>query len=607
MKILDIYGEDVKILLNKNNKIKTSIGGIFTIMTIMLVLVFTWFIGKDIIYKEKPISYMQSDIFEKFLQINVSSNNFPFSFTMMDDFSTPLLDFTYLTIKLYELTYDINLDSGVLELTEKKDHPLKFCNYSDFKLISQEQFYDAQLGYTLCPLKNNFNLYGYWSEAHLNFLQISIESCKNKTDSQIICKSPDEIVKYIADTSVNMNIFFVDSRVLINNNTNTIEFLTTTKYKYVIPEYYKKTTFKIQTQNIFTDDGLIFSDTKNVQFFKMVEDFTDLSITDTFQNQFLAFEIFSSNISDSYFRRYIKLPDIIASLGGILKVFTITFLYMNSIFSKVEKNKSIVNEVFVINKKFENNLILKYPNKNFKKDCNSIIVSEKNILRSYDGSNLGIYDDFRNHKFNKKNINKKSVFKRHPPISSIENTNINKDSYIGKLNFHNIYKNFKISKNDQSDHKIDKDIQLKVQKYFELRKSQIKIKFNFKDKINIICNNYCKKKIPNSLLENFNFYKKAKNSVEHYFDIIFMIQKFEEINILKNCLLTPEQSKMVEIMRKPILSSKEFEKDIISLKDEENADELSRDVDCFLLNIKLNKINRKIMNMIEENLKKSHI
>jgi len=148
-----------------------------------------------------------------------------------------------------------------------------------------------------------------------------------------------------------LNIFFVDSRVVINNNTHPVEYLTTTQYKYVIPEYYKKTTYKIQTQNILTDNGFVFSDSGNVEFFKMVEEFTDIRLIDPIQYQFLVFEIFSSNISDIYYRRYIKVPDIIASLGGILKVFTMTFLYLNTIFSKVEKNISIVNEVFVLNKK----------------------------------------------------------------------------------------------------------------------------------------------------------------------------------------------------------------------------------------------------------------
>jgi len=138
IKNIDIYGEPVKIFLNKNFFIKTSIGGFFAITTLALVIIFTWFIGKEIIFKEKPISYKQTDIFKKFLNINITGNTFPFSFTMINDENGPLVDYSYLTIKLYELTYYLNPKSEVFELNRKQERPLKFCNYSDFPLISQQ-------------------------------------------------------------------------------------------------------------------------------------------------------------------------------------------------------------------------------------------------------------------------------------------------------------------------------------------------------------------------------------------------------------------------------------------------------------------------------------
>jgi len=288
MKSIDIYGEPVKNLLNGNFFIKTSIGGFFTVTTVILVIIFTWFIGKDLIYKEKPNSYMQTDIFNKFLHLNLTSDKFPFSFILTDDDNRPLEDFTsYLTIKLYELTFEISEKTKYYNRTRKQEHELRLCNYTDFPLISKDQFNDAQLNFTLCPKNKTFNLSGYWNEANLNHLQISIESCKDSSDSKVSCKKQDEINRYIAKTSANLNIFYVDTRVVINNNINPLETLTTVKYKYVIPEYFKKTIFKIQTQNILTDDGFIFSESKKLQFLKMVEKYTDLVLIDPDEQQLL--------------------------------------------------------------------------------------------------------------------------------------------------------------------------------------------------------------------------------------------------------------------------------------------------------------------------------
>lgn len=95
-----------------------------------------------------------------------------------------------------------------------------------------------------------------------------------------------------------------------------------------------------------------------------------------------------------------------------------------------------------------------------------------------------------------------------------------------------------------------------VEKYLNLRNSHTRQYFGLMDTINIVCNTYSSKKIPKKSIEKFHFYSQAKRSVEHYFDFIFMIKKFEETNILKNCLLGKLQSQMVEIMSNPILSAK---------------------------------------------------
>jgi len=336
---------------------------------------------------------------------------------------------------------------------------------------------------------------------------------------------------------------------------------------------------------------------------------------DTNENNLISFEIYSSNISDSYFRRYIKIQDLIAYLGGILKFFMMTFLYLNMIFSKVEKNISIVNEVFVLNKKSANSYISKLPNKNLDKSINSHRISEKNNLRTENKANYEKLQNFSNNDiyFSLKESRKKIPILENPPISTFKKDNLNRTTCFGKSNLVTINTNNSnnIKKRENSPKEIisqnNEDYQSNMQKYLELRRSQIKINFGLKDVFNIISNDYCKKKIPKSLKENFNFYEKAKNSVEHYFDFIFMIKKFEEINIVKNCLFTPEQSKMVEIMCKPILSSKKFSKSRKSFRNIGDVDELTKDVDCFLEKMEDDRINRNIMKTIEENLRVNYV
>jgi len=652
MKKIDFFSEPVRTLLNKQITIKTTIGGYFTVLMVIMALIFTWFIGRDAVYREKPYSYQQKDIFEKFQNITINKTHFPFSFTMMDDENVPLVDYSYLTLKLYEKTYNLNSTTSIYNLTAKHERPVKFCNYSDFALLTPDKFESAQLGSTLCPETNNFNLYGYWNEPDLNYLQISIERCKNTTDSDIVCKSPKEIEEFIAQTGTNLNIFFVDSRVRISNNTDPLEFLSTIQYKYVIPEFYKKTTYKIQSENIVTDNGFIFSVNDDIQFFRMVEEFTDIRVIDPEDYQFLVFEIFSSNISDTYFRRYLKVPDIIASLGGILKVLTIGFIALNTIFSEVEKNISIVNEVFVLNrhdsisvqsldkitskmnlstkhlikgkrdeKILTNNFILPDPPKNEKEK----IYGHTSNFNSVESQNDKIYTIdlphktahlespvslFKNAKVTKFSLagssNDNNFNNIHHNLNSIDENNNNKNN--NNFNTNNFIKQ-NSKEEEKSANRHGEENKSIVEKYLKVRKSETKLLYGCGDIMNIVCNNYCKRKIPSKFLEKFHFYENARNSVSHYFDFIFMIKKFEEINILKKFLLHDEQEKMVDIISKPILSSKEFLTRTKTIRSTKDSVDLHRDIDQFLKKVekKEDRVDRRILMIIEENVKKSHV
>jgi len=725
MKNLDFFGEPVRILLNKNYSIQTTIGGYLTILTGILSLVFTWFIGRDLIYKEKPISYMQKDIYTTFQKISLNKTNFQFSFTLMDDNNAPLFDYSYLTLKIHEIKYRLNPVNGTFDLISKNVKPVKFCNYSDYPLITPQQFDAAQLQYTICPENFFFNLYGYWNENDLNYLEITVERCMNKTNnntdsvysrSEILCKTPHEIEAYISQTGANLNIFYIDSRVRINNNTNPIEFLSSINYKYIIPNYFKKTVFKIQSQSIKTDNGFIFSETEDKKYFKMVEDFSDLRLIDPLDYKFLVFEIYSSNFSETFFRRYIKIPDILASLGGILKIFTIAFLMLNKVFSEVEKNISIVNEVFVLNKKGNKGLPIigqhdfKIDNRDnkinnpillleTKSDKNKVLLKNNFIILSktnFEESNCKEKDRFKTssdipiaNKVFKSNEKEdpqclkaleatKTIFHFNNEKNNSENFNniihendnfniLNENDNCKKIilkndNFNNIIhendnsKNINILENDkcnniihENDNFNNNDINIlksnKTQKkerhqpgtdqtssnrylrdfqddkldsyisqYINLRKSKTKLSFGLCGILSIIWNRYCKKKIPKRMIENFKFYEKARCSVTHYFDFIFMIKKFEEINLLKECLLTEEQLKMVELLSKPILSSKNVLLSLLSKK-ARNIDNLIHAADFSKVindfNFKLNKyqdeIDYKIFNIIEENVKKSYV
>ncbi len=244
-----------------------------------------------------------------------------------------------------------------------------------------------------------------------------------------------------------------------------------------------------------------------------------------------------------------------------------------------------------------NNSFSKTPNIEFR-----TLFKKTNILRQFspDVNNDDCnFDKNKNANNNKNNDNLN--------LNSNYNIDINDDHKNNSINI-NILKK-KIAEEEKSTNRPREEINSTVEKYLTVRKSEEKLLFGCGGIMNIICNSYCKRKISQKFHEKFNFYEKARNSVSHFFDFIFMIKKFEEINILKNCLLSEEQAKMVEIMCKPILSSKEFTVRRKKIRHCQNLGflvDLYKGVNEFIDKVENDedKVDRRILRIMEENVRK---
>src|SRR5438132_1393552 len=61
---IDFFGEPVSVYINKQKTVRTLLGGTFSIIMGILIIIFSWIIGKDIYYKDNPFSYQQSSYYE---------------------------------------------------------------------------------------------------------------------------------------------------------------------------------------------------------------------------------------------------------------------------------------------------------------------------------------------------------------------------------------------------------------------------------------------------------------------------------------------------------------------------------------------------------------
>ena len=85
----------------------------------------------------------------------------------------------------------------------------------------------------------------------------------------------------------------------------------------------------------------------------------------------------------------------------------------------------------------------------------------------------------------------------------------------------------------------------------EKRKRGKKLKFSFVDSFKLIFRKCCVNKFNLNLVKKMNVFDKGKIQIKDYFDIIKIIQKFEEYDRLAKVMLTDIQYKLFSINSKP--------------------------------------------------------
>jgi hypothetical protein len=331
MKILnsiDLYSDLPKINYNGRNKIKTKFGGILSVFTIILVIIATWLIGRDLIYKKEPTSYQQVKTSNKFSPINITSNNFPFGVSLSDEYGNLLNDMSYLNISLFLNKVTIKDDGSIEKISLSLDK--RNCIKEDFPQINTSIFEGSVVqNYTCIDYKKiqNLELSGYWSESLVSYIGIYVHKCDYETFPEY-CKSEKEIDDYISSKMVNFGFLSLDYDVDVSEFENPLYNFITLPYFFLTNEL-KVLDVMIDTNYVFTDRGYIFSHPNSLSYNRATIRNSDTGLYDKNSKKLLEANLYSSNKVTSTFRKYIKIPEIAASIGGIWKFITLVFSILN--------------------------------------------------------------------------------------------------------------------------------------------------------------------------------------------------------------------------------------------------------------------------------------
>ena len=155
--------------------------------------------------KEPSISYSKIDLF-KGINITLNSENLLFSIFLRDKNHLPLNNPSIISINpTYEILYRNN--NGILINTIHQLDLVDCSNfYNKYQKIEIEKQYnenDINLHYCFNYSENDLIIGGRYSDDFYGSLSIYISKCQNKSNSNIICESEDNIKEKIINTKYN--------------------------------------------------------------------------------------------------------------------------------------------------------------------------------------------------------------------------------------------------------------------------------------------------------------------------------------------------------------------------------------------------------------------
>jgi hypothetical protein len=353
----DLVGSEIQLYHKGSSRVKTTLGGLFSVILLIFTLFCISYFGSDIVQKQKPTYRFYKEY------SNESTIAFP-DFPLMIILTTN----TGAVIKQPERYYYMDAVYYVLELDQQsktfksRGYSLyvEQCNstmYPKYKELidSPSNGVPVSSAYCINPNKINYlngtigtneTLYALNEFGNLpsRFAFTRLHICKNTTENGNSCATPAEI-DALMTMGTYISVFYVDNYINLNFYENPYVSFITNYAQAITKGICKANHIKVKTTKIFTDSGIILEDTDEINFHQVEGISSDLINN---PDSLVLFYIETTKMSDNYSRKYVKIQDLIANIGGLIKfLFTIASVIM-SFYSEAYFTIDIANSLFQV-------------------------------------------------------------------------------------------------------------------------------------------------------------------------------------------------------------------------------------------------------------------
>ena len=601
LKSIDMFESDFKLNIKGKEVFTTLLGGLFTLMLGMSTIVLAWYFGKDIYLKESPYYLSKTAYKNNTPMIDLNYSNFFFALHVEDEQGRPVLNESLFHYMFYYEYYKIDTVLGTTEVLKATQNDCEKCNTDH---IDNETLYSKGLNNYYCSNLNGYKLGGNWREPNIAIIYYYLERCTQEWAEplNITCASQEDF-----DNLGNLYLSYYVFQNLLDpaNYEDPLKKIYSYNFQGLdIGNVYPQYKFYYSFSNLTTDHGYFFEDDQNIEFLNFDELQIDTNhIPDS--SSFLEISFYLSSKNQLHNRSYIKVPDIVAQVGGILSLFLPFIEIFLKIFTDNQYTLYLFNNLFKMQLKDNsmneniNNIIELKPrhDNNRKKSDEVVIIAERNKSKKDSTSNINesIIKDFTTYVVEDKIDLSKST---NSMLGSISNKNINKNS---SGMFHNNNNSFNNNNNKLKDFKkkeiilnkeLEKVITSKSKQNDNVEISECK-RLNF---------TYCcgKNKLGNDRIFKLIFV--AEDELSKKCDFTEITKSLDQFRLMKKLILNEGQCTLLKSREFKTLTDESLIEDV-ALHDEK----MNKDIIMYLKSRQetgtLNQIDKVLANYLQADLK----
>ncbi|CAD8190737.1 unnamed protein product [Paramecium octaurelia] len=362
LRSIDLFGQNILLNLNGEDQYKTGCGGMMTLFILAIVVLFFQSNIQDFVNKVNIQSETNQVFEDQPDQIYINDTNFMFAVAIeQTNFnSNPFFNIT-MSARRYERQGDGSLakEETLIDLVP--------CTVERFQQIFNQfgqnftqQYNEIGLDSWLCPQLNySFTLKGRYTNKFFDFMKITVSQCSNSSQTnsfytwQPNCASEEAISQWLMQQrQYRVKIYITNQMISPQKGDDYVQsFLDDELFFSFIPQVIGKevdiffTKYLMQTDNNLLPTGSEFDTTE--MFAKEQGDYRDQNsfASDTYATIYLRRSPYTTYIS----RSYQKLDKMLSILGGFANIVIVVFGFFVGMYNKQLYLIELANQIYDFN------------------------------------------------------------------------------------------------------------------------------------------------------------------------------------------------------------------------------------------------------------------